>query len=588
MCGIIGIVGEKRPSISLALETLNKRGPDARGIEQFSSCTLGHTRLSIIDIANGAQPMRDQKHDVAITFNGEIYNYRELRRELVAKGHTFSTQSDTEVILRSYIEYGERCVEYLDGMFSLAIWNNRDHSLFLARDRFGKKPLYYAYSVDGNFMFGSEIKALFATNSLKGILNFEAIDNFLHLFYIPPNKTIYTNIFSLPPGHCALYTQKKLTVRPYWTLPIRPISIGFDEAKDQLSYLLNNAVKKRMVADVEVGTFLSGGVDSSIVTHLAQLNTQKPIKSFAAGFGQYINELPYAKEASRISGTDHNELQIGSDISLPNILTEICEYFDEPFADSSSVPQYLISKFAHSKVKVVLSGDGGDEAFLGYGWYWKWKTMGQRDRIKHPFASRNAYQYHMTNIQNFHPTERVLLWKNPLHVSAPLGSHIMDPRLSAMENINLWDFRMWLPGDILTKVDRMSMMNSLEVRSPFLDTALIEFAFNLPKEFKSQGNHGKIILKTLFEDVFGEEFMHRRKQGFSAPAKDWLKQKDFREFTYSTLTGSSVHIHALFRASYINTLLNLFYKKGIERLGYRIWILLCLELWLKSHAKYHV
>jgi len=591
MCGIIGVVAKdtrryESTSISPMLETLSRRGPDDQGEVQFPHCILGQTRLSIIDLSGGHQPMRDNTHPVAITFNGEIYNYRELKKELSQKGHRFSTESDTEVILKAYLEYGANCPNYLEGMFAFAIWDERKEQLFLARDRFGKKPLYYAYDDAGNLIVASEIKALFASGRVKGKINYEAIDNYLHLFYIPPTKTAYQNIFTLPPAHSAVYKNGSLSISRYWTMPINPLEISEEEAKEKLVYLLDEAVRKRMIADVEIGTFLSGGVDSSIITYLAQKHTQKRLKSFSAGFEHYINELPYARKAAKIAGTDHHELQIN--VNLPEVLAEVCAYYDEPFADSSSVPQYLISKFAHSKVKVVLSGDGGDEVFLGYGWYWKWWNLGRREKLKHPFASRDAYRYHLANIQNFRPLERLALWKNPLHANMPLFITPEDPRLTSMGNINNFDFNVWLPGDILTKVDRSSMMTSLEVRSPFLDTALVEFAFNLPERFKTDRHHGKIILKDMFEGIFGREFMDRRKQGFSAPARDWLRQNDFKEFVYSTLTGPSVEIHSLFRRSFIDSLLNLFYEKSVDRFGYRIWILLCLELWLKSHSKYHV
>lgn len=590
MCGIIGIVGKdtrryEGVGISPMLDTLARRGPDDQGSMRFPHCVLGQTRLSIIDLSGGHQPMQDNTHPVAVTFNGEIYNYRELKKELLKKGHRFSTSSDTEVILKAYLEYGVDCPKYLEGMFAFAIWDEREGRLFLARDRFGKKPLYYAYDDSGSLLVASEIKALFASGHVKGKLNYEALDNYLHLFYIPPAKTVYQNVFTLPPAHYALYKDGSLSLQRYWTMPINPLKISEREAKEKLAHLLDEAVRKRMIADVEVGTFLSGGVDSSIITYLAQKHTAKRLKSFSAGFEHHINELPYARKAADIAGTDHHELQIN--VNLPETLSEVCAYYDEPFADSSSVPQYLISKFAHSKVKVVLSGDGGDEVFLGYGWYWKWWNLGMKDKLKHPLASRDAYRYHFTNIQNFQPLEHFALWKNPLRAGAPLPIPPEDPRLTPMGNINNFDFNVWLPGDILTKVDRSSMMTSLEVRSPFLDTALVEFAFNLPEGLKTDRHHGKIILKKMFEDVFGKEFMGRRKQGFSAPAREWLRQSDFKEFVYATLTGPSVKLHTLFRKSFIDLLLDLFYGKGIDRWGYRIWILLCLELWLQSHSNYH-
>lgn len=590
MCGIFSITAsqksEEKYATDAMLDTLTRRGPDDRRVLSLPGCTLGHTRLSILDLAGGHQPMRDNVHqDVVVSFNGEIYNFKELRGKLEAAGHSFSTNSDTEVILKSYLEYGIDCPKHLDGMFAFIVWDGRTETLFAARDRFGKKPLYYAFDDQNNLLIASEIKTLFASGHLKGVLDPAAIDNYLHLYYVPPSKTIYQNIFVLPPAHSAIYQDGKLSFTQYWQMPIESLNITENEAIDRLKFLLGEAVRKRLVADVEVGAFLSGGVDSSIVTYLAQQCADRPLKTFSAGFGDHINELPYAREAAKIAGTDHHELEIHAD--LPRVLEEVCAYYDEPFADSSSVPQYLISKFARTKVKVALSGDGGDEAFLGYGWYWKWRNLGWRDRAAAPFSSHNAYRYHLKNIRNFHPLERLALWKNPLHANAPLGAPHYDPRLSPSGNINMFDFAVWLPGDILTKVDRSSMMTSLEVRSPFLDTALVEFAFNLPEQLKTDHRSGKHILKKAFRGVFSDEFLSRRKQGFSAPAAAWLKRKEFREFAYVHLTGNEVKLYALFRKSFIIFLLRSFYENGVERAGYRIWILLCLELWLRSHTQHH-
>lgn len=599
MCGILGVIGKKselygEKKINSMLGTLSKRGPDDSGVLRFPECILGHTRLSIIDLSSGHQPMKDNQKNIAITFNGEIYNYKELKANLKNKNHIFSTNSDTEVILKAYIEYGEKCVDRLDGMFAFAIWDEEKKIIFMARDRFGKKPLYYAYDDFGNFIFASEIKTLFASGALKGKIDYEAIDNYFHLLYIPPMKTAYENIFTLNPAHFALYKNGSLKKERYWSIPCNPLEINELEAEEKLKHLLSEAVKKRMIADVEVGTFLSGGVDSSIITYLAKKQTDKPLKSFSAGFEDYINELPFAKKVSQITGTDHHELQMKA--GLAEILEKVCVYFDEPFADSSSIPQFLISQFANQKVKVVLSGDGGDEMFLGYGWYWKQFNLGFKERLKR-FLRRglkqmffpNIFQDHIAYIAHFNRLERWFFWKEKKFANAFFPTIFNEvSELSTIKKINLFDINMYLPGDILTKVDRASMMASLEVRSPFLDYQLAEFVFNLPEEYKTNKRIGKLILKNIFKDVFGEEFLNRRKQGFSAPVKNWLWRNDFKTLVQDLFSGKNAHSYKFLNEKYIKKIIEKFYLKNDLSCHYKIWILLCLELWFKAHSKYHL
>lgn len=598
MCGIITIVGKTQqktpPNIDAMLASLSKRGPDDHGTLTFPSCTLGQTRLSIIDLAGGHQPMRDNTHDMAITFNGEIYNYKELKLELETKGYRFSTNSDTEVILKAYQEYGDDCPKHLEGMFAFAIWDNEKELLFMARDRFGKKPLYYAFDDEENLIVASEIKAIFASGKIKGVVDYEAIDNYLHLLYIPPYKTVYKNVFPLPPARTALYKNKKLTIIRYWEMPYAPIKISEEAAIEKTKDLLDKAVKKRMVADVEIGEFLSGGVDSSIITYLANQHTDKPIKSFSAGFENHINELPFAREAAQIAKTDHHELQMNVD--LADTLQKVCAYFDEPFADSSSIPQFLISEFASTKVKVVLSGDGADELFLGYGWYWKQFVTGGFERVKRLLKRKNilelfnfnALHDHTNYVSHMNRLEGFLLWKNKKFFDSPFKTLFnKSETLSPIEQINVFDLNMFLPGDILTKVDRCSMMTSLEVRSPFLDHHLAEFVFNLPLEYKTDLKGGKLILKKAYRDIFGDKFLNRRKQGFSAPVQEWLKRDDFKKLIYRLFIENDAEIYTFMNKWYIQKIVRRFYEKNDSYHYYRLWVLLCLELWLNSHKQYH-
>jgi asparagine synthase (glutamine-hydrolysing) len=585
MCGIIAFTGntQSKTQTNAMLASLSKRGPDDHGALSFPHCTLGQTRLSIIDLSGGHQPMRDNKRDIAITFNGEIYNYKELKQELETKGHHFSTNSDTEVILKAYQEYGLGCPKYLDGMFAFAIWDEEKQSLFMARDRFGKKPLYYAYDTEGNLMLASEIKALFASGRIKGEIDPGALDNYLALMYVPPAKTIYKNIFTLLPAEYAVYKNGTLTKDKYWQLEYKPIQISYGDAKEEIRRLFTEAVKKRLVADVEIGSFLSGGVDSTLVTAYAQKFTDRPLKTFSLGYGDYRNELPYAAEAARKIGTDHYTLQASED--LLEALKASIAYFDEPHADSSDFPQSLLSKFAASKVKVALSGDGAAELFMGYGWYQKhWHLSLRKHTIEKLFL--NPFQGYMRHTSIFSESERKKLWGNNNHVGKFISSDLAESTLDPISKINLFDLTAYLPGQLLSKIDRMGMMHGLEVRSPFLDYKLAEFVYNLPVEFKMNKNENKIILKDILSEIMPREFVYRRKQGFGAPVKEWLKTEQMKSFVYDNLKNGTPIFEYLKRDE-VKKLLISFYNDENESSHYKIWILLCLELWFKSHQKYH-
>lgn len=586
MCGIISIVGKPQAVKPLQIEamliSLSKRGPDDRGTLSFPICTLGQTRLSIIDLSRGHQPMRDNQRDIAITFNGEIYNYRELKKELESKRYVFSTNSDTEVILKAYQQYGEDCPKHLDGMFAFVIWDNEQERLFMARDRFGKKPLYYTFDEDKNFLIASEIKALFASRKVKGVLNLEAIDNYLALMYVPPHKTVYKNIFALEPAECATYHNGTLTKKKYWELVYAPIKISYDEAKEKVRTLLTKSIKKRMIADVEIGSFLSGGVDSTLVTSLAQSFSKTPIKTFAVGYQDYANELPFALEASQKIGSEHHTLQAKD--NMIKELHNVMAYFDEPHADSSDFPQHLVSKLASSKVKVVISGDGADELFFGYGWYTRHRHLSYR---AHTFEKLflNPFQGYIRNISIFSTKERIKLWGDKKEcVNSFLSPEVAESELDPLTKINLFDLTTYLPGQLLTKVDRMGMMNSLEVRSPFLDHHLAEFAFNLPQ---TMWKMGKTILKDLLGEVMTTEFVNRRKQGFGAPVKMWLRKPAFEKLTRDTLLNADATMYKYLSKKEVYSIVNKFYDKKNDSFYYKIWVLLCLELWLDSHKQYH-
>jgi asparagine synthase (glutamine-hydrolysing) len=580
MCGIAAIAGrefeEGRYNTGAMLAALAHRGPDGEGQYRRPACWLGHRRLSIIDLAGGGQPMVDQ--EISITFNGEIYNYKELRAELERHGHTFASHSDTEVILKAYRQWGEHCPERLDGMFAFALWDDRARSLFIARDRFGKKPLYYRIE-GGRLLLASEIKALRAAGGASGRLDYGALDNYLRLTYIPPWKSAYADIHQLPPAHCGTFAEGRLLTRRYWSLAYKPLVISYEEAKEEVRRLLSEAVRKRMLAaDVEVGALLSGGVDSTIVSLLAAQHINHPLKTFSLGYGEYINELPYAEQAATAIGSEHHTVQAGGD--LVDELEEVIAYFDEPHADTSDFPQHLVSRLAASKVKVALSGDGGDELFLGYGWHTRHRHLSYRAHtFEKLFLGRFPARVRSTRV--FTPLERMALWGSP----RALDNDIFAPGAygsarTPLERITEFDLTTYLPGQLLSKVDRTSMMHGLEVRSPLLDTALAEFVCNLPEEYRTQGAQ-KRILKDLLRERMPNNFVDRRKQGFGAPVAKWLREKKMSEYLRSRL-GREARVRSLLNGRVIDWYLRDFYDKGRPRAGHRLWVLLNLEIWLRT------
>jgi asparagine synthase (glutamine-hydrolysing) len=582
MCGIITITGNtvgqiKDSVINDMLSTLALRGPDSQKFLRFDNCIVGQTRLSIIDLSTGNQPMRDNAKPITIVFNGEIYNYKELRKELEGKKHHFATHSDTEVILKSYIEYGKDCPKHLDGMFAFTIWNEETQELFIARDRFGKKPLYY--TINSNTLYiASEIKAL-EKAGIKGKINFSAIDNYLALMYIPPWKSIYENIHVLPPAHQALFKNGKIETESYWQLQDKPFDVSYEEAKKKIKELFNDAVRKRMVADVEIGSFLSGGVDSTLVTAYAQKFSNRPIKTFALGYEELINELPFAKEASEKIKTDHHTLQAKNNSTEE--LKKVIEYMDEPHSDSSDFPQHLLSELTSSKVKVALSGDGADELFLGYGWYTKYWNVQKHIQLKNALFS-NPFKEHLKLISVFSKSDRKKLWKNPSFVNNDLMTREVEKmRSNGIKKINLFDLTTYLPGQLLTKIDRTGMMHSLEVRSPFLDHKLAEYVYNMPLKWKNDGTNGKIILKDILTEIMPEKFVYRRKQGFGAPVRIWLKTEEMKNVVYKNLDDKSM-ISGFLKEKEVKKILDDFYIRNDNEVYYKIWSLLCLELWLKT------
>lgn len=583
MCGILAVTGSNpsKDAVNQALKTLSKRGPDDHGILPFPNCTLAQTRLSIIDLTDkGHQPMHDAIQNVGITFNGEIYNYQALRKTLEDLGHQFTSHSDTEVILKAYLEYGEECPKYLDGMFAFVIWDEEKKILFMARDRFGKKPLYFAYDTEGRLMIASEIKALFALG-IKGVIDPAGIDAYLTLMYIPPWRSIYKNIQVLVPAHSARYADGKLISSRYWELQEKPISLSYADAKEEVRRLFTEAVQKRMLAaDVEIGAFLSGGVDSTIVTAYAQKYMDQPIKTFSLGYGDLINELPFAQQVADTFKTDHHTLQASVDVIAQ--LEVVLSYFDEPHGDSSDFAQHLLSEMTASHVKVALSGDGGDELFLGYGWYWAYWNRPKLIRLLNIFIS-NPFKAHLKNITVFPKSLRLKLWKDAAVVGTePIDHLVSNISGSGVKKMNLFDISTYLPGQLLTKSDQMSMMHGLEVRSPFLDYQLAEFVVNLPESYKMDHATGKHILKDILAEIMPRDFVERKKQGFGAPVRKWLLDPKVRTYVMNHF-GSDARVFAFLKEKEVMKFIKRVYAHQEIKSFYQLWILLCLELWMRKH-----
>jgi asparagine synthase (glutamine-hydrolysing) len=605
MCGISAILNSNKETPKEPLrrmtEQLSHRGPDANGYMYFPGCHLGHTRLSIIDLETGAQPMCDTSGRYCITFNGEIYNYQQLREQLAVKGYRFSTHSDTEVIIAAYDEWGSGCLDYFRGMFAFVIWDTQDRKLFAARDLFGEKPLYYSIVPDGSMLLASEIKSLIASGLLQPRLDHNAVDAYLALSYVPPDRTIYENIQTLPPGHCMRWQNGNLTVEQYWSPKLDTRQITLDDAAEQLQQLFHQAVRRQMVADVPVGAFLSGGLDSSTIVALMQKQSAEPIKTFSVGFGNYINELPYARAVADFHKTQHYEIDLGTP-NVAEMLERMASVYDEPFADSSHIPTYLISEYARKQVKVVLSGDGGDELFGGYWWYpalalsgkmsrswFKWVTLRiisklLKHRLKNLYLSSSALglatrwpdmwtRNVMSNI-HFKPHQRRKLWAgNNKNVKSFIPNDYYKPSIetSGVNRGFYFDLTSYLPGDILVKVDRAAMAHGLETRAPFLDRDLVEFALSLPETLKVDGHETKVLLRQACMNSWPKELRSRDKQGFGAPCDVWLGFPKVKSLT----------AHVFASGSPLRRLLPGIKARQQHTLSYQTWILLTLGLWLE-------
>ncbi len=624
MCGITGIIYRDRerpvqPEILQRMcDTLAHRGPDDAGWFVDRHVGLGMRRLSVIDPSTGHQPMASDDGQIQLVFNGEMYNYREVRHDLVGRGYVFTTQSDTETVLRAYEAYGEACIDQFNGMFALAIWDGHRQQLLLVRDRLGIKPLYYTVNAHG-LMFGSEPKAILAYPEMSRAINIEALDCYLTLEYIPTPLSIFEGVQKLRPGHILRWRDGQVSDWAYWQLQPQPLKGSPPELAEQLVDLLRDAVRIRLMSDVPLGAFLSGGIDSSAIVGFMSEIMAQPVQTFSIGFDDpSYNELHHARAAAEHFGAEHHEMQVQPHIV--DLVETLIQYLDEPLADVSIFPTYLVSQLARQTVTVALSGDGGDELFAGYDWYVASVLAQYYDRL--PLRVRGHWlpywldrippttqkkglinackrfvegaclpaelEHYRWNIfltevdkqQLYSPALAASL--SPMRAYTHLTSHLQ----AAGPCDALWrrqhaDIRTFLLDDILVKVDRMSMANSLEVRTPFLDHRLVAFAAGLPRHQRLRGWQTKYLLKRSLAGTLPHHIRHRRKEGFSIPMKNWLRQA-LHPLLQEVLSPGRLKHEGLFHVPYVEQL-KAEHHQGVANHSHRLWSLMMFEIWRDTY-----
>jgi asparagine synthase (glutamine-hydrolysing) len=628
MCGICGVVSiaqndkiEKEILLKM-MDSMVHRGPDDEGIYIDSNMALGSRRLSIIDVAGGRQPISNEDQSLWIVFNGEIYNFKELRRYLDHKGHTLCTQTDTEVILHLYEEFGADCVNHLNGIFAFAIWDKYRKELLLARDRMGIKPLYYT-QVNGQLIFGSEMKVLLANPAVQAEIDLIALSEYLSYEFVPTPHTIISKVYRLEPGHTLRFSRRGLEIQQYWNLSLarsesRP-PVDWHDYTNNMYDTLQASVQKELVSDVPVGVLLSGGIDSSTVAAFMVDAYPGKVDSFSVGFEEpSFDESYYARKVASHLGTQHHELILTAK-KAAELVPSITDFLDEPFGDSSLIPTFLLSKFAGEHVKVVLGGDGGDELFAGYPTLTAHKLIEFYERvvprilrakvapkfidmmpvsfnnlstdfkIKRFLAGRGVplQARHHRWLGSFVDEEKALLlqdWITPILNDTYKRAYRHGQDCDAVHHLNkilYTDIKMYLEGDILFKVDRASMAASLEVRVPFLNRDVVQFASELPLSMKLNRFTGKYLLKKCMGHRLPQDVIHRRKKGFNMPVANWLT-KDLREVTLDLLSQEFVIRQGLFQYGYIKQLLE---EHSERRRDHRklLWTLLVFQLWYRKY-----
>lgn len=624
MCGITGFVNANgRQADRSILEGMNRciehRGPDEDGFYVHENVGLAMRRLSIIDLASGQQPIFNADRTKAIVFNGEIYNYQELRDGLIERGHELYTKSDTEVVLRLFDEYGPDSLQHLRGMFAFAIWDDRDKSLFLARDRVGKKPILYSHQSNGDLVYGSEFTAVLKHPSVSREVDHRAIDSYFSYLCVPAPMTAFKSIRKLEPGHWLKWKDGEIVTKRYWQPDFsKKIKISEEEAIEETTRLLAEATRLRMISEVPLGAFLSGGVDSSTVVALMARESTQPVKTFSIGFEeQDFSELKYAKRVAEHVGAEYHEF-----IVRPNaleVIPTLVEHYGEPYADSSALPTYYVSKETRRHVTVALNGDGGDESFAGYERYAAMKIAETYSRV--PAAIRKVLvetpvgliptselkRSRVRDAKRFLAAaglpklERYFRLQSTFNRDAKkefytpefaatigdadAGSVIADWFTSANGSIGILDATMmtdqmtYLPNDLLVKVDIASMANSLEARSPLLDHKVIEFAASLPENLKMRGFETKSLLKKVAARLVPREVIYRRKMGFGVPVGKWFRG-EMKDFVKSVLLSEKSLNRGIMKREAIERVV-VEHTTGMKDNSFQIWTLLMLELWFQ-------
>jgi asparagine synthase (glutamine-hydrolysing) len=624
MCGITGFVNNgDRPIDRETLGRMNAaivhRGPDEDGFYVRENVGLAMRRLSIIDLASGKQPISNADKTKWIVFNGEIYNYRELREELDNQGHKFYTNSDTEAIVHLYDQYGPDCLQYLRGMFAFAVWDEVEKTLFIARDRVGKKPLLYSHQPNGDLIFGSEFQALLGHPSISREVDFEAIDNYLSYLCVPAPHTAFKQIRKLEPGHWLRWKNGQIETHRYW-LPdfTKKIKISEPEAIEETTRILRESTRMRLISEVPLGAFLSGGVDSSAVVALMAEASDKPVKTFSIGFEeQDYSELKYARRVAEHVGAEYNEF-----IVKPNaleILPTLVRHYGEPYADSSAVPTYYVARETRKHVTVALNGDGGDESFAGYERHAAMMIAERYQRI--PRLMRKAFVEAPINafptseikrsrvrdakrflkVAGLPKTERYFRWMSTFDAETKRDIYTRDfsqavAGVDPLRSMEKWfikangsgildasllnDLMTYLPNDLLVKVDIATMANSLEARSPFLDHKLIEFAASLPEGLKMRGLATKSLLKKVAARLVPKEVVYRRKMGFGVPIGKWFRS-EMKDFLKEVLVSERSLKRGIIRPEAIERYVAR-HIAGENDYSFQLWSLLMLELWFRE------
>jgi asparagine synthase (glutamine-hydrolysing) len=628
MCGICGIydissVGVDKSLLKRMCDVMNYRGPDDEGYYTNGSIGLGMRRLSVIDLHTGKQPIHNENQTIWIVFNGEIYNFPVLRAELERKGHRFYTHTDTEAIVHLYEEYKESCVTKLNGMFSFALWDDNKKLLMIARDRLGEKPLYYS-SINGKIIFGSEIKCILQSEDYSKEIDYESLDSYFTYLYIPAPRTIFKDIKKLLPGHIMLLQNNNIKIFKYWEVEYnieRNNSIEY--FKETFLEKFRDAVKIRLISDVPLGALLSGGIDSSAIVAIMSEYSSKPVETFNIGYGEegaYYDEREYAEIVSKRFETSHHEFILKPDIS--KLVPEIIKYFDEPFADSSAIPNYYVSQMTKQYVTVALSGLGGDEIAGGYERYigiillkyykkipkhFREKVIaklvsvlpdskkGSRfvDRAKR-FVNTGVLpveEAYFNYISSFKSNQKESLYseqlKNKLRMQK--AKEIFDEYFSYHDNLDILnrilfaDIKMYLTDDLLTLTDRMSMAHSLEMRVPFIDYNLVEFMASVPPEMKIKGLTKKYLLKKAFKNILPEDILNRKKRGFTAPLSVWLRD-ELTSYLRSIISKEKILKTGLLRWEKIEIILNQ-HLSGKENYHSQIWALLIFLVWYSIYIE---